>query len=175
MNILFSLGLLFMKIGAFAFGGGYAIMSLLFEENNYNHFINQNQVTSIVAIAQSLPGPFAINTAIGYGYYAAGIWGSMVALIGILIPCLVIMFLVIRFVDAFKHNKYVKGVIYGITPAVIGVIGGAAFKLIRVDNIFSNIWQILLVVGSAFLFAKTKIHPIFIIFSGAAVGIFVIG
>ena len=171
MNIFIQLILLFMKIGSFAFGGGYAVMSLLFEENNYNHLVTNAQVSSIVALAQSLPGPFAVNSAIGYGYYAAGVWGAFAALLGFLIPCLLIMFLVIRFVDAYKHNRFVKGVIYGITPAVIGVIGGAALKLINSNQIFQNIWQLLLVVVSLVIFVKTKIHPIFIIIAGGVFGV----
>ena len=171
MSLLVNLLLLFMKIGASAFGGGYGIMSLLFEENHFNNFIRQDQVNSIVALSQSLPGPFAINSAVGYGYYAAGIWGALFCLIGILIPCLVVMFLVIKFVDIYKNNKIIKGILYGITPAVIGVIGGAAFKLIIVNNVFQNIWQILLVIISIVLFLKTKLHPIFLILAGGLIGV----
>ena len=171
MNILFQLVLLFIKIGSFAFGVGYAVMSLLFEENNFNHFLSSSQVSSIVALAQSLPGPFAVNSAIGYGYYVAGGWGVLASLIGFLIPCLIIMFLVIHFIDAYKHNRFVKGIIYGITPAVLGVIFGAGIKLMNSNQVFQNIWQMLIVVVSLVIFVKTKIHPIFIIIAGGVIGI----
>ncbi|MEI6132844.1 MAG: chromate transporter [Bacillota bacterium] len=171
MDLLLNLLLMFIKIGTFAFGGGYAVMSLIFEENHYNNFVQPDQVNSIIALAQSLPGPFAINSAIGYGYHAAGLLGVLFCLIGILIPCLTIMLLVIRFVDLFKNNKYIKGVIYGITPAVIGVIGAAAFKLITINALYLNVYQILLVAISFVLFLKTKIHPIFLILLGGVLGI----
>ena len=171
MNIILQLILLFMKIGTFAFGGGYAVMSLLFEENTYNLLITPDQVSSIIALSQSLPGPFAVNSAIGYGYLSYGMLGSFAALLGFLIPCLIIMFLVIKFVDAFQHNKIVKGIIYGLTPAVIGVIGGAALKLINANKLYLSAWQVILVLVSLFIFIKTKIHPIFLILSGAIIGI----
>jgi len=172
MNVLISVFTLFVKLGVFSFGGGYAIMSLLFVENSIHEIVTENQLTSIVALAQSLPGPFAINTAIGYGFYATnGPLGSLVAVLGIVIPCLIIMFLVIHFVEAFKHNKIIRGIIYGITPAVIGVIGGAAYKLMDTSHVFADIVQILLVAISLVLFVKTKIHPIFLILAGGIIGI----
>ena len=103
MSIIFLLFLSMLKIGCFAFGGGYAIIALL--ENEFvskRQWIDRDEFLDIAAIAESTPGPIAINVATYVGYKLKGIWGAVVATVGMCLPSFIIMYLVSLFYERFS-------------------------------------------------------------------------
>lgn len=130
---------LFVKIGIFTFGGGYAMIPLFQTELvDRHHFITNADFANIVAIAQMTPGPVGMNAAtyIGYqqgvvalgdviGVYPAGCLGALAGTLGIITPSLTLVLMAAVFLSAFQENKYVKAVLSGIRPAMLGLIGAA--------------------------------------------------
>ena len=122
----------FLKIGAFTFGGGYAMISLL--ENEFvseKKWIEKEEFLDVVAIAESTPGPIAINAATYIGYKTAGVVGAVCATVSVCIPSLVIIYLISLFFDAFLSLTLVAYAFRGIQVAVIYLIFSAGLKMLK--------------------------------------------
>ncbi|MBR0468997.1 MAG: chromate transporter [Mogibacterium sp.] len=121
----------FFKVGLLGFGGGLAIVRLIFD--SIQPFLDMSQETfaNIVAISQITPGPLAVNTATYVGYEAAGIAGAAAATFGVVLPAFIIVSLVCRAIQKFKDSKVVNGALAGIRPATMGLIGAAAATLVK--------------------------------------------
>ena len=131
MNILADLFLTFSKIGLFTFGGGYAMISLI--ENSCverKRWISHDEMMDITVIAESTPGPIAINCATYVGYKRKGLVGAAVATVGIILPSFCIIFLVSAFLDDFLKIAWVAHAFKGIKLAVGILILDAAIKMI---------------------------------------------
>lgn len=128
--IYIRLFLSFFKVGLLGFGGGLAIVRLIYD--SVQPFLDMSRETfaNIVAISQITPGPLAVNTATYVGFEAAGILGSLAATLGVVVPEFIIMSIVCRMITKFRENKYLQGAISGIRPATMGLIGAAAVTLI---------------------------------------------
>ena len=121
-----------LKIGAFTFGGGYAMIALL--ENEFvskKQWLNKDEFLDMTAIAESTPGPIAINAATYIGYKQAGFVGSLLATFGIIIPSFVIIFIISLFFNAFLSLKYVEYAFKGIQVCVIYLIASAGIKMLK--------------------------------------------
>lgn len=121
-----------LKIGCFAFGGGYAIIALL--ENEFiskRKWIDRDEFMDIVAIAESTPGPIAINVATYIGYKLKGLWGAVIATVGMCVPSFVIMYLVTVFYDRFMEIALVAAAFKGIQICVVYLIASAGLKMLR--------------------------------------------
>lgn len=170
--ILLDLFLTFFKIGAFTFGGGYAMLPLIQEEVMANGWLAEKEIINFIAVSESTPGPFAINISTYIGSEMAGILGAICATLGVILPSLIIIILVAKFFEKFKTNKIVKGCMTGLKPAVIGLIGASVLsigKTVFVENGFSIASLILFL--SMCILAFKKVHPIIIILISALVGI----
>lgn len=122
-NILLQLFLSTLYLSAFTFGGGYVIVSLLKQKFvNKLHWINDAEMLDLVAIAQSAPGPIAINGAIAVGYRLAGLVGALVAVLGAVIPPFVIITLISFFYEIFKANMIIRAMLKGMTAGIGAVI-----------------------------------------------------
>lgn len=129
-----SLGLflLMMKIGLFTFGGGYAMISLLSRELvSKRNYITDDEFMNVVAVAESTPGPIAINMATYIGYKRAGFLGAALATLGVIIPSFVVVFLVSVFFDTFMSYEIVKRAFRGIQVAVVYLILSAGVKMLK--------------------------------------------
>jgi len=116
---LYQLFFAYLKIGLFTFGGGYAMISLIEEEIVHKkEWLTKDELTDIVTIAESTPGPIAINCATYVGYKRAGVLGSAMATLGVVIPSFVIIFLISLFFDAFLSIQLVAYAFMGIKCAV---------------------------------------------------------
>ena len=170
----------FFQIGLFGFGGGYAMLSLIQGEivNRY-HWMTTSQFTDIVAISQMTPGPIGINAATYVGYTSVvnagygsgwGILGSIVATVAVVLPSLILMILISRFLLAYKNHPVVEHVFSGLRPAVVGLLAAASLCLMTPENFSTpsaNPWQFWISV-SIFVFAILsvtvyKMNPIRII------------
>ena len=172
-----SLFLTMLKIGLFTFGGGYAMIALL--ENEFvakKKWIEKNEFLDVAAIAESTPGPIAINAATYIGFKNAGIIGSIIATLGICIPSFVIIYAISLFFDAFLSLTLVAYAFKGIQICVVYLILSAGLKMLRqmkkteFNIIIILITLICMVVLSLF---AVKFSTIFYILISGALGIVV--
>lgn len=127
---LFSLFLTFMKIGAFTFGGGYAMIPLIQKETVEKHnWISDEDILDIIAIAESTPGPIAINSATFVGYKVAGFWGSFFATIGMVIPSFVIIYIISKILKGFEDIAVVQYAFWGIRAGVLSLVIKALWSM----------------------------------------------
>ena len=133
--------LVMFKIGLFTFGGGYAMISLLESELVAKRkWLESDEFINVVAIAESTPGPVAINAATYVGYKLAGVWGSLSATVAVALPSFSIIFLISLFFDAFLSLKYVAYAFDGIQVCVIFLILSAGVKmLLKLEKTMWNI------------------------------------
>lgn len=127
-----SLFLTMLKIGLFTFGGGYAMIALL--ENEFvskKKWLDKDEFLDVAAIAESTPGPIAINAATYIGYKYAGVIGSIISTIGICIPSFAIIFVISLFLDTFLSLTYVAYAFKGIQICVVYLILSAGLKMLK--------------------------------------------
>jgi len=132
MLILWDLFLTFAKIGLFTFGGGYAMISII--ENTCverKKWITHEEMMNMTVIAESTPGPIAINCATFTGYKKAGFWGALTATLGMALPSFSIIFLISMFLDNFLEISIVASAFQGIKIAVGILIVDAGIKMVR--------------------------------------------
>ncbi|MBP5184689.1 MAG: chromate transporter [Lachnospiraceae bacterium] len=180
--IFLELFLAFLKIGAFTFGGGYAMVPLIQAEVERMGWLTSEELIDFIAVSESTPGPLAVNMATFVGIRTAGIPGALCATLGVCLPSFVIILLVAKFFQKFKESLAVKGAMSGLKPAVIGLIA-AAFVSVSKTVFFSggisvsvftgiDFWIALCIfILTAVLSFKKKIHPIVLIVLAAALGI----
>lgn len=138
--------LVMLKIGLFTFGGGYAMISLLENELiTKRGWVENDEFLNMVAIAESTPGPVAINAATYVGYKLAGFWGALAATVAVCIPSFVIIFLISLFFDAFLSLKYVAYAFDGIQVCVIFLILNAGVKMLL--KLERTVWNVLVLVA----------------------------
>lgn len=118
-------------LSAFTFGGGYVIVPLMRKKfvNEYG-WIDENEMIDLIAIAQSAPGVIAINASLIIGYKLAGILGAIVALVGTVLPPLIIISIISLFYIAFRDNRIVNGAMQGMQAGVAAVIADVVFKMV---------------------------------------------
>lgn len=132
MRRLLSLFFTMLKIGAFTFGGGYAMIALL--ENEFvvrRAWLERDEFLDLAAIAESTPGPIAINAATYIGYKNAGFFGSLVATLGICLPSFAVIYLISLFFEAFLSLAYVQYAFFGIRIGVIYLILSAGLRMLK--------------------------------------------
>jgi chromate transporter len=167
---LFELFSIVLKLGAFTFGGGYAMFPLM--EREYvekRGWFETKEMLDMLAVAQSLPGMISINASILVGYRLFGVLGSVVAVFGLALPSLIVLSVLSFFYVQFRENIYVNAALKGIRVAVIALLVQAVIKLGKpgVKGVFGWVMASL-----AFLTALIfSIHPIIIILAGLFVGI----
>ena len=164
-----------LKIGLFTFGGGYAMIALL--ENEFiakRHWIEQDEFLDMTAIAESTPGPIAINSATYIGYKMAGVPGSVAATLGVCIPSFVIIYIISLFFDAFLAISVVAHAFRGIQVCVVYLILSAGIKMLRnvKKNAFSlSILTAVIVLMLAVSLFSVKFSSVFFILASGAAGV----
>ena len=129
---LFTLFITFFRIGAFTFGGGYAMIPLIQRETVENHkWISDEDILDVIAIAESTPGPIAINSATFVGYKVAGFFGAFFSTLGVVLPSFVIILAISYALDAFKEIKAVQFAFQGIRAGVLAMIFKALYGMYK--------------------------------------------
>lgn len=128
--IFWELFISFFKVGLLGFGGGLAIVRLIYDSIQPFVDMTPEMFANIVAISQITPGPLAVNTATYVGYETAGIGGAACATFGVILPAFIIVSIVVRMIQQFQKSKLVKGALAAIRPATMGLIGAAVVTLI---------------------------------------------
>lgn len=162
--IYWQLLLVYLKIGIFGFGGGYAMLSLIqYEVVDKYHWLTLQEFTDIVAISQMTPGPIGINSATYIGYTATGtVWGAVTATFAVCFPPFLLVLLISCFFKKFEGNKYVEAAMSGLRPMTVGLIGAASLTLMNRDN-FIDYRSVLIFLAAFGLTWKYRIHPILMI------------
>ena len=117
--ILIDLFITFFKIGLFTFGGGYAMIPMITDEVVSKGWATAQMLTDFIAIAESTPGTFAINTASFVGMEQMGVIGAICATLGVILPSFIIILIIARFFGSISENKYVKAFLWGVRPVVV--------------------------------------------------------
>lgn len=166
-NKLLLLFLTFFKIGAFTFGGGYAMIPLISRETVEKHgWISDEDILDIVAIAESTPGPIAINTATFVGYKVCGFWGAFCATMGVVLPSFLIITVISFILNEFRELKSVQFAFNGIRAGVVALVLKALWTMYKKcpKNICSYI-----VMAAAFVLTSILNLPIIWVVIGCAV------
>ena len=166
----------FFKIGLFAIGGGLATIPFLFQLTEKFDWFDVAELTNMIAVSESTPGPLGINMATYAGIQAAGLFGGIVATLGLVVPSLFIIILISKILEKFKTNPYVSAVFYGLRPAVAAMI--FSFLCVLLEMIVYQVppgkpffIQSILFLCYLILVFRFKCHPIFFICLGAFMGI----
>lgn len=123
----------FFKTGLFAIGGGPATIPFLMDMAEKYPWFTMEELSDMIAISESTPGPIGLNMATFAGFRTVGIWGGILATLAIVAPSIVIIIIIAKFLDGFQENRIVKAVFAGIRPAVTALIAAAVINLIRVS------------------------------------------
>jgi chromate transporter len=128
--ILLELFLIFLKIGSISFGGGYAMIALIREEVLLRGWLTESELLNLVAVAESTPGPIAVNMATFVGSEMGGILGSLLATLGVVLPSFIIILLIAAVIRSFLRLGAVKAFLSGLRPVVVGLILATAVTLL---------------------------------------------
>ena len=170
MELLIRLYLAFLKIGTFSFGGGYAMLPFIQKEIvEKNNWISMSQLTEIIGISQMTPGPVAINSATFVGYKVGGVFGSIVATLGVITTSFILVTVINKLLDKFKESKVIKATLLGMRPILIALIIYAFFDLAKEAYIDIKSIIITLIIGVILL--SKKVHPILVIVIAAVLGV----
>ena len=167
----------FFKIGLFTFGGGYAMVAVIEREIvERKKYISQEEFLDLIAIAESTPGPIAVNSATYIGYKIGGVLGSFFATLGVVLPSFIIIFIISFFYEKFLALEYVSYAFKGIQVCVAFLIISAGIKMLK--GIKKNVFNALLFIFSLILMLVIKIFnlpisSIYLILVGGVVGLIV--
>lgn len=184
MLILVRLFYEFFKTGLFAIGGGLATMPFLYNISESTGWFSRSDLTNMIAVSESTPGPLGVNMATYVGFSVSGISGGIIATLGLVCPAVVIIIIISKFLNKFKENPYVEAIFHTIRPTSTGLIVGACWGVIEITmfyldkfNISSklidlfNFKSIIFALILFFLIKYTNKHPVIYIALSAVVGI----
>ena len=176
----------FLRVGCFAFGGAYGAIPLIRDVVLSYGWLTDEQLSYMIAVSESTPGPIMVNLATYVGSSQAGFWGAVLATAAVVLPSFIIILLVTIILKNIIKNKYVQAVLRGLKPCIIGIIMATGIFMIvnNVLNIRSTGFElkamILTVVLAAVMFLskpllKKKVSPILLIVISAVLGVAVYG
>ncbi len=162
MVSLRELFIIFFRIGAFTLGGGYAMLTMVERDIvTKRKYIEKDEFWDLIAILQSLPGVFALNTALYVGYKLRGRWGAFWASLGAVLPSFIVIILFAMCFTEIKEKEFVVKLFEGIRPCVVALIAVPAVNLIKKN---CKDWKMVLVaILSAVLIWWFKVNPIWIV------------
>ena len=170
MKRYLELFLLFFKIGTFTFGGGYAMIPLIRNEVvKKKKWLEDDEFIDMLAIAQSIPGPMALNTALFVGHRRLGFKGSLFSGLGVILPSFIIILFIAIIFTQFKDNPVIERIFKGIRPAVVALLAGPLVKLGKAAGITrKNAWIPIAVIIAVWLL---KISPVYVVIAAILIGI----
>lgn len=181
---------MFSRIGLFSFGGGLAMLPLIFQSVQDFGVMSAQEFSDLVALSQVTPGPVAVNAATYVGFNYAGMLGAAVATLGVCLPSFIIILIVMKFIDRFNDSRLVQGAFVGIRPVTVGMIAAAAIfvsesvlvkgslismKIFTGGLDYYNLIPIALFAVTVFLVGALKLKPIKIMIIMGIAGAFLCG
>lgn len=190
--IFLELFLRFFFVGLFAIGGGLATVPFLQSMGEATGWFNQSDIADMIAISESTPGPIGVNMATYVGYQsgevfgvAGGIFGGVIATLGLITPSIIVIVIVARMLQKFKDSKYVEYAFYGLRAASIALVASACLGVAKIafwnaeimaesGSVFAAVDYKSIILSAVIFFCVTKfkkLHPIALILFSAVVGI----
>lgn len=158
----------FLKIGVFTFGGGYAMVALIEKEVvDRRRWVERDQFLNLLTLAQTSPGPLALNTAVFVGYKVDRYRGGAAAVLGVVVPSFIIILVIALFFASFRNHPTVDAVFKGMRPAVVALVLAPLIGLSR----GLNAWRIAAAVVALAVTWYVGFSPVYLIVIGAAVGL----
>ena len=138
----------FFKTGLFAVGGGMATIPFLYDLSDKTGWFTHNDLANMIAVGESTPGPIGVNMATYVGFVTGmqdaglptAILGAVMATLGLITPCVIIILIISAILKSFRNNKYVNSAFYGLRPASTGLIAAAGFTVVSSTLFFSDTW-----------------------------------
>lgn len=175
----------FFKTGLFAVGGGLATLPFLYELSDRTGWFTHNDLTNMIAVSESTPGPIGVNVATYVGFTVDGLLGAIIATLGLITPSIIIILLIAAVLKNFRDNRFVNGAFYGLRPASTAMIAAsgltvAAAVFLHGDVLSSGLtavnWKglglaVLIYVLTNHVERTKSLHPIVFIGFSAVVGI----
>jgi len=178
----------FFKTGLFAIGGGMATFPFLYAMSEKTGWFTAQQLADMIAVSESTPGPIGVNMATFAGYNTAGIGGAIIATLGLVTPCILVILIIARFLMSFRSNKYVDSAFYGLRPCSVGLISAAGVLVAKISlfntvlfaqsgkvfdlvNLKALVLAVVLIFFTRYFKSTKKLHPIFFIIASAVIGI----
>lgn len=173
--IYLKLFLVFAKIGLFGFGGGMAMLPMIYQGARSFELMSAGEFSNLVAISQVTPGPMAVNAATYVGFNSAGYAGAVVATLGVAMPSFILVVLASYFISKFKESKAIEGAFVGIRPVTAGLIGAAV--IFMGQSAFETISVVsgAITLGTVILAGKFKVSPIAIVVAAGVIGAILCG
>ena len=170
MKKLLAIFLTFAKIGLFTFGGGYAMIPLIQKEaGEKKGWIKEKELLEIVAVAESTPGPIAINAATFIGYRVAGFFGAFLATLGVVLPSFLIIIGISYIFEAFKENKTVMYAFAGVRASVLALIVKALYSMYKQSD--KNAFSYIIMFLAFAVVVLFKVNILYVIIGAALLGI----
>lgn len=159
----------FFKIGLFAIGGGLVTVPFLFNLSEAYGWFSAKELTDMIAVAEATPGPLGVNMATFAGFSTAGVWGAIVATLGLITPSIIIIIMVAKLMDKYQCNIRVQTMLAGIRPAVLALIlfAGISIAEMAIDDMLAGLVFAVLLTSIRFW----KKSPIFYLCISALLGI----
>ena len=178
----------FFKTGLFAVGGGMATLPFLYSIAERTGWFTSAQLTDMIAVSESTPGPIGVNMATYVGFTTAGVPGAVIATLGLIAPEVIIILIIARVLQQFRQNKLVDAAFYGLRPCSIGLIAAAGLLVVKVAMLHTDLyfqtgrlaelvdWKAIalaavLLVLTRWVKKTKKLHPIVFILGSALVGV----
>ena len=157
----------FFKIGAFTFGGGYAMIPIIQNQIvEKQKWIGEEEFVDALSLTQAAPGPIAVNTSIYVGYKLKKLPGAIVCTLGTVLPSFIIISIIARFFNVFRNNQIIEKIFMGVRPAVVALILSAVYRLFTMntrDNIYLRAFVALLTVIAIIII---EINPVWTVIIG---------
>lgn len=164
-TMLWNMFITFFKIGAFTFGGGYAMIPIIQEEIvEKKKWIDDNEFMDAIALAQASPGPVAVNTSVYCGYRLKGIQGAIACTLGTVLPSFLTILVIAVFFYQFRSNPVIDQVFMGIRPAVVALILSAVYKMWKKSRFGYD--KLVVVIGTLLIIVFIDISPIWMVIAG---------
>lgn len=174
----------FCKVGLFSIGGGLATLPFLADLGERTGWFTAGQLADMIAVSESTPGPMGVNMATYVGFTSGGLPGGAAATLGLIFPSIVIILIIARFLQKFRHSRTVDAIFYGLRAASAALATAAMLQVARIallrhplpdGSVPLFFWPAILLAGAVFLCVQftplKKLHPILFIAASAAAGI----
>ena len=174
----------FFKTGLFSVGGGLATLPFIYNISDKTGWFTHQQIADMIAVAESTPGPIGINMATYVGYTTAGVIGALIATLGIIMPDIIVILIIARFLQKFRDSQAVQDVFYGLRPASTALIAAAGWGVVKIALLnlnatsFAAIFQWKAIILAVVIWLLTnvveqtkKFHPLVFIAISALAGI----
>ena len=178
----------FFKTGLFAVGGGMATIPFLQNIGATTGWFTDADLTTMIAVSESTPGPIGVNMATYVGFTAGGIPGAVIATLGLVTPSVIIILLIARVLKSFRQNRYVDAAFYGLRPCSVGLIAAAGVlvlklalfntELYQASGVLTDLFNFKAIILAAVLLVFTRyvnklksLHPIVFIAASALIGV----